>query len=227
MNERIKYYSQAGEDKFIYENYIKNKKIKKVYLEMGALDGIKYSNTKFFEDYLGWTGILIEPNPKSYDQLQVNRPKNILYDNLISDSEEEISFQYFENIQLAAVSGVSETLPNSIIDNYYESTDPWLKSQREQSLKKILKKTRSLDDIIVQSVCSEIGFFCLDVEGHELNVLKSFSFDIEVSLFLIESNYNDKIIYDLMTSHGYKFSCKVSHNNLWLSKKYTTDNNIK
>ena len=29
-------------------------------LETGAFDGVTYSNSKFFEDYLGWTSILIE-----------------------------------------------------------------------------------------------------------------------------------------------------------------------
>lgn len=214
------YYSQAGEDQFIYENYIKNKKLTNSYLEMGALDGVKYSNTKFFEDHLGWSGILIEPNPISYELLKINRPKNILFDTLISDSKERVDFIYFENINLAAVSGVCETMSKGNLKNFYESDDKWIKNQRDVSLKKIEKETVSLDEVIKQSGLSEIGFFTLDVEGHELNVLKSFSFDIEVSLFLIECNHNDKIISEIMIRNGYTFTTTVSHNNLWLSKKY-------
>ena len=48
---------------------------------MGALDGIKYSNTKFFEELLNWTGILIEPNPVMFNKLIKNRPNNYLSDN--------------------------------------------------------------------------------------------------------------------------------------------------
>ena len=43
------YYSQCQEDIYLNENIFKNKK-NGVYIELGALDGILYSNTKFFED---------------------------------------------------------------------------------------------------------------------------------------------------------------------------------
>jgi hypothetical protein len=52
------YYSQCEEDIFLNKNYFKNKK-NGTYIELGALDGVLFSNTKFFEDTLNWTGILI------------------------------------------------------------------------------------------------------------------------------------------------------------------------
>ena len=67
------YYSQCGEDKFLNENFFKGK-TNGVYIEMGAVDGLFQSNTKFFEDQLNWTGILIEPQPNSFKKLQMNRP---------------------------------------------------------------------------------------------------------------------------------------------------------
>jgi hypothetical protein len=45
------YYSQCQEDCFLNENIFKNKS-QGVYIELGALDGVRYSNTKFFEDSL-------------------------------------------------------------------------------------------------------------------------------------------------------------------------------
>ena len=39
------YYSQCQEDIFLNENIFKNKKYG-IYIELGALDGILYSNTK-------------------------------------------------------------------------------------------------------------------------------------------------------------------------------------
>lgn len=45
----MNYYGQALEDKFLNENYFKNKK-NGVYIELVAMDGILYSNTKYFED---------------------------------------------------------------------------------------------------------------------------------------------------------------------------------
>ena len=76
----IMYYSQCQEDIFLNENIFKNKK-NGTYIELGALDGVLYSNTKFFEDSLNWKGILIEPHPEKFKLLQINRPNNFLFDN--------------------------------------------------------------------------------------------------------------------------------------------------
>ncbi len=59
------YFSQSGEDEFLNNNYFLNKK-DGIYIELGALDGVLYSNTKFFEDNLNWKGILIEPHPYKF-----------------------------------------------------------------------------------------------------------------------------------------------------------------
>ena len=69
------YYSQSGEDNFLNANYFKNK-TNGTFIELGALDGVLYSNTKFFEDTLGWSGILIAPHPYKFQELTKNRPNN-------------------------------------------------------------------------------------------------------------------------------------------------------
>ena len=76
-------YSQYGEDQFLNEKYFLNMR-NGTYIELGALDGVKYSNTKFFEDTLGWTGILIEPHKLEFESLQKNRPNNFLFNSLVS-----------------------------------------------------------------------------------------------------------------------------------------------
>ena len=62
----MKYYSQFEQDKFIYENYFINK-TKGYFVDIGAHDGITFSNSKFFEE-LGWDGVCIEPNPKIFEK---------------------------------------------------------------------------------------------------------------------------------------------------------------
>lgn len=39
------------------------------FLEAGALDGYYQSNTFFLERDLGWTGLLVEPNPVFFEAL--------------------------------------------------------------------------------------------------------------------------------------------------------------
>ena len=42
-----------------------------VFCEVGALDGIVFSNTYYLEKELGWTGILCEPNKKYINKIKL------------------------------------------------------------------------------------------------------------------------------------------------------------
>ena len=45
------------------------------FIEMGANDGIRQSNTYYFEKKLNWKGILIEPNKENFLKCKKNRSK--------------------------------------------------------------------------------------------------------------------------------------------------------
>ena len=49
----------------IFKNRIKNG----FFIEAGAYDGEVFSNTLFYELKQNWTGLLIEPNPDAFDEL--------------------------------------------------------------------------------------------------------------------------------------------------------------
>ncbi len=215
------YYSQADEDKYLYENLISLvQPTHQNYIEIGALDGVRYSNTKFFEDSLGWSGVLIEPNPVSYEKLAANRPNNKLFPCLISNSSEDLEYSYFENENLAAVSGATSTLTQKNKDVFFENDDEWLVRAKNSFLKTCVMKTASLDSVIRDSKLDGFGFCSIDVEGHELQVLESFSFDVEIAILLIEKNPHDEQIEQLLVSKGYSLHASVSHNNVFLSESY-------
>ena len=48
------------------------------FVEAGANDGVSQSNTLYFERYLGWRGLLIEPIPELWEKCRRNRPKAIV-----------------------------------------------------------------------------------------------------------------------------------------------------
>lgn len=60
--------SQSGEDKIRYERFFSTSP--GVFLEIGALDGVMYSNTSSFEHALGWRGILVEAQPHNGVELR-------------------------------------------------------------------------------------------------------------------------------------------------------------
>lgn len=69
------HWSQHGEDLWIAEHL--NIPEKGIFVEVGAYDGVLSSNTLFFERK-GWTGILIEPDPKTCGACMQNRKARTL-----------------------------------------------------------------------------------------------------------------------------------------------------
>jgi hypothetical protein len=85
-----KYYSQYGQDKFAHEKFFNNKK-DGIFVDIGAHDGISYSNTYFFEKHLEWQGICIEPLPKVFEDLTTNR-NCICINGCIADTTQQKKF---------------------------------------------------------------------------------------------------------------------------------------
>ena len=207
------YFSQAGEDEFLNDRYFKNK-TNGTYIELGALDGVLYSNTKFFEDQLDWTGILIEPHPFKFEKLKENRPNNHLFNELVSNIEEELLFSFFVD-NYAGVSGVRSTLPGEHFSGFYH------KVPDEQG--QIMIKPISLTSIIKSTNIEHFDLLSLDVEGHEYEILQSWDFSIPIDIILIETlggsqNEKDELCRQLLLDHGYVFDCKFKHNEVFLLK---------
>ena len=84
-----KYFSQEQQDVFI-DRYF-NHKENGIFLEVGATNGVHLSNTLFFERERNWSGILIEPNNKFYNQLvTVNRKSYTINSCLSLDNKIDI-----------------------------------------------------------------------------------------------------------------------------------------
>jgi hypothetical protein len=70
--EDMKIYNLFFKDHNIYNNNNNNNNM--TYVELGAFDGIRESNTHFYDYCLGWNGLLLEGNPVKYKELLINRP---------------------------------------------------------------------------------------------------------------------------------------------------------
>jgi FkbM family methyltransferase len=208
------FYSQCGEDEFLNNNYFKNKR-EGTYIELGAMDGVLYSNTKYFEDNLAWNGVLIEPHPYNYFLLQKNRSNNnFLFNNLISCYEEEVLFKFFfENY--SGVSGIENTLPKEHYDNFYHKL--------EDPLAAIVLKPTSLTSIIKRTDIKHFDLLSLDVEGHEYEVLLSWDFSIPIDIIMIETLgesqcEKEELCRKLLVKNDYVFDAKYKHNEIFILK---------
>jgi len=150
-------YAQNFEDVILWRAL---KRVKNgFYIDVGAYDPTQDSVTKFFYDN-GWSGINIDPVTPYYNKFQLERPRDINLNLLISDKEGETAF--FENSK----TGISSVVEDNI------------KIWEEQSsfkFEKLNKIAKTLDTVCAENEVNTVHFLKIDVEGSELNVLKGFS----------------------------------------------------
>jgi FkbM family methyltransferase len=184
------YLSQIGQDKWVH-SVIGDKK-DGYFIELGACDGIYFSNTYFFEKALGWNGICIEPNDNYFTQLQTNRKCNLSNALISSEPNIEVEFSICD-----ATSG--------IID---ESIGPFTNKKNI-----VIKKTSTLADILsIYDAPNIIDYLSLDVEGHEYSILSTFPFDkYKFRCITVEHNAphvgptQQLLIRDILEKNGYKY----------------------
>tara|TARA_Y100001970_G_scaffold138670_1_gene170612 strand:- start:540 stop:1331 length:792 start_codon:yes stop_codon:yes gene_type:complete len=232
----FKYYSQDynnGEkpiDKLVLDKYInywkdKNKKdnITGVFVEVGAYNGITYSNTKTMEDHLNWTGVLIEPSPQSFQKLKTVRPDCRNYQCAISNSEEKTLSFTGDDSAVGGLTGVLETMTQKNGRNWIEA---W--SQVGQlSLDKIEVPIRKLSDVLDDANIKYIDFLSIDVEGSELQVLETMNWDIPVYVIVFEisawGSKGKEMVENcrkLLTEKGFKIAEKLQLDEIWVNDDY-------
>ena len=74
--QTMQHRSRLDEDKVIYNHFFRNSTVKGPHknVEIGGFDGKTESNSRFFDVCLGWEGLLVEANPRTFQNLVVNRP---------------------------------------------------------------------------------------------------------------------------------------------------------
>jgi FkbM family methyltransferase len=184
-----KYFAQFGEDRILDEIFGHRNYGNCV--EVGANDGITDSMTYHFE-LSGWKCLLIEPIPDLAKKISEKR--NCIVKNYAASSEEgETSFFVAEKV--LGMSGL-------------ELTRKQLQAitQAGGIPTKITVRKKTLDGILEESNFSNIDFISIDVEGHELEVLKGFSLEkFKPRIVLIEDNSNqtDVTVQNYMKCKGY------------------------
>lgn len=205
----VKFYSQQDEDKYIIQYILKNKINDGTYIEVGGCDGILYSNTKTLEDFFGFTGILIEPQPYFYSKLIKNRSQNKCFNRAVSNSD----YKYISFVGDNAEGGIYENT-NTDIKKYN-----WHPYQVHNS---------KMKDIIKESGFKYIDFLIIDVEGSELELLKSIDFSFPIFCIIIEAHSGEqeknKIFGNYLKQHGFTFKERQRGNEVWFNLNYHRKN---
>jgi len=204
------YMSQYGQDKFVAEhfNFLKNG----VFIDIGANDGKTLSNTYFLEKELSWSGLVIEPSPKVFKRLEVNR-NCILLNACISNESGTAEF--------LELSGHTEML-SGLIDKYDQRHLKRIEDEIEEfsgEKNYIQVPCYKLEDVMKEYKLNKIDYLNIDIEGGEFDLLKSINFnDIEIDVIGVENNYKEDKIKNYLSQYGYSLIAIVGSDEMYKKK---------
>ena len=177
----MKFYSQHKQDEYVYDNFFKNKK-DGVFVDIGAYDGIVFSNSYFFEKELGWTGFCVEPQEKQYDLLVKNR-KCLCIKGCVADFTGKGLF-----LDIDGYSTMLSGLVNKYDKKHFERIEHEVRTIGG-SKKEVEVDCYLLNDLLDENNIKKIDFCSIDVEGAELDILKNIDFKkYDFDIITIENN---------------------------------------
>lgn len=181
------------------------------YVELGAADGIGFSNTLLFELHKGWSGLLVEASPNNFLKCVDNRSaQNAFFCNAC------VSFDYrekFVEMIYAHYMSVAVDIESDIENPEAHAADGarYLATEKERTFR-YGALARPLNDLLIEAKSPAlIDFISLDVEGTEIEVLKGIDHSaFKFKLMCIETRSVDELT-EYLRGHGYRYQEQVSH----------------
>ena len=206
-NER--YPSQAGQDKIIKEVFFKNKK-NGFFVEIGAYDGVVGSNCYYFERFLNWNGIALEPSNFQFEKLKKNRKCKLL-NSAVSNEIKEVEF--IEVVEgLTQMSGINN-------DSFKRNIDIILNNNKSKT------RTFNLKTITFEQIVSkdtDIDYLSIDIEGGEMDLLNSINFNNnDIKVISVENNVPTKQNFkDFFDNKGFIYFDRVGQDEIFYNSKF-------
>ncbi len=192
------YYAQAGQDGIIEDFFRQHPPRARVFVEVGAFDGVHYSNVRRLVEKHGWTGVSIEPAAKNFAKLAASYREHRVrcVKACVSDHEGEVELNVSTYPHLpdwgsdvASVSG--------------EGAERW---SREYGAVWSREKVpaRTLTSLLDEAGVTDVDFLSIDAEGHDLEVLRGLDFErFQPQLIVVEYGNQRDAIQALLEKKGY------------------------
>ncbi len=170
-------YSQDGEEVYLKSRFFNKKQ--GIYVDVGANHPFRFSNT-YWAYVNGWRGINIEPDIVNYKLLQNFRSNDININCGVSDKETQLQYYVFKESALNTFCEEEIRNKNDIVD-----------------IRKV--PIKRLDSIFREYSITKVDYLDIDVEGMEMNVLNSISWDeVTIECILVEQKRMN--LYDIIAS---------------------------
>ncbi|MCT8159161.1 FkbM family methyltransferase [Pseudoruegeria sp. SHC-113] len=163
------------------------------FVEFGATNGEKYSNSNLLELHFGWKGILSEPAVGWHAKLR--RKRNCIIDTrcVWRTTGEQLEFDMADSRTLSTLAQFADS------DHHAE---------KREKAERIIVETVSLVDLLAQhNAPAFIDYLSVDTEGSEFEILNAFDFSRHrFGLITVEHNFTEQRaqIHALLTANGYQ-----------------------
>jgi FkbM family methyltransferase len=178
------------------------------FIEAGANDGIRQSNTYFFEKRRGWRGLLVEPVPELAAACRRNRPRCIV-----------------ESVALVPFGFASPTIEMRFC-NLMSLVKGAMRTEAEElahiekgcavqkiETRELTVPTATLSSLLDKHGVERVDLLSLDVEGFELQVLGGIDFARHApGHLLIEARYRNEI--DAFLGDRYEPIADLTHHDV-------------
>jgi FkbM family methyltransferase len=198
--------SQLGQDRLVDE-YLQGRR-NGVFVDIGAYDGVTFSNTVMLERERGWTGICIEPLPDIFAELRENRRCICVHACLGNREEEGVEF-------LAVQSDAARArMLSGVLSEY----DPRHLNRVDVELnefggtKSVIRvPMRHLHALLHEHGIGHVDYLSIDTEGSELLILRSTILSaIGNPCITVENNYDDPCIDAVLRNQGYRLHTTIA-----------------
>jgi hypothetical protein len=157
------HYSQVGQSKFV-DKLLKQRR-NGFFIESGAANGIDLSNSLFFENHRGWSGLLVEPKTKPFRNIIYKRPGSYAINACLSTTK-----------QAGRASFEQQPLFRHDKDSMHEGKG-----------NKTIVQCFPIFSILSAIGKYKIDYFSLDIDGAEVDVLKTIPWDkIRIDVLTVE-----------------------------------------
>jgi FkbM family methyltransferase len=186
--------SQLGQDLWVIERT--GSKRGGYFVEFGATDGVRLSNTYLLEQALQWRGLCVEPHPRFFELLRRNRRCSVSNACIGPRSDEWVDFVFAE--EYGGMARDMERDMHAATRRAYAASDANRASLRTTSLHDLL---------LAHGAPHDIDYLSIDTEGSEYAILSTFPFDRwRIRLITVEHNFSSdrEAIRRLLEPLGYR-----------------------
>ncbi len=161
------------------------------FVEIGAFDGVAYSNTRPLWE-LGWSGLMVEPDPKTFKRLLDNfsdKSRLEFLNAAVTDKNGPVTFYQHKDPYRVG----------------WHSTDPtWVATWGARDVRRITVKGVRFADLPIKQ---EIDLLSIDAEGSDFAILKSMPEEIRPALIILEVDKAGirQLVEPEMERRGYRF----------------------